>query len=168
MVRVAYGEVQNLRWQVETFGFHAFSLEVRQHSEVHEATLAALREGEVLGEHEVANGVTAAEVLESCHVIDEIQQQFGPEACHRYVISFTRTAQDVYNVLELADYAGLARDAIDVVPLLETADALDGADKLLKLLRFSSTALDDEAEPRGSAVPGGAWDRGWWASGYGL
>ena len=34
-------------------------------------------------------------------------------------------------MLELADYAGLERDAIDVVPLLETADALDGADRLL-------------------------------------
>ena len=45
MERVAYGEVQALRWQVETFGFHALSLEVRQHSEVHAATLAALDRG---------------------------------------------------------------------------------------------------------------------------
>ncbi len=131
MPRVAYGELQALRWQVETFGFHAFSLEVRQHSEVHEATLSALRDGVVLGERLVANGVTAAEVLETYRAIADIQRQFGPEACHRYVISFTRAAQDVYNVLELADYAGLRREALDVVPLLETADALDGADRLL-------------------------------------
>jgi phosphoenolpyruvate carboxylase len=131
MERVAWGEVQSLRWQVETFGFHAFSLEVRQHSEVHEATLAALRDGVVLGERMVANGVTAAEVLETYRAIADIQERFGPEACRRYVISFTREAQDVYNVLELADYAGLDRDAIDVVPLLETADALEGSDRLL-------------------------------------
>ena len=131
MVRVAYGEVQAFRWQVETFGFHTFSLEVRQHSEVHEATLEALRDGVMLGEREVTNGVTAAEVLETYRAIADIQERFGSEACHRYVISFTREAQDVYNVLELADYAGLERDAIDVVPLLETADALDGADRLL-------------------------------------
>ena len=43
LARVAYGELQDLRWQVETFGFHALSLEVRQHSAVHAATLAALR-----------------------------------------------------------------------------------------------------------------------------
>ena len=30
--RVADGELQDLRWQLETFGFHAMSLEVRQHS----------------------------------------------------------------------------------------------------------------------------------------
>ena len=131
MERVAYGEVQALRWQVETFGFHAFSLEVRQHSEVHAATLAAISDGLVLGERAVANGVTAAEVLETYRAIADIQQRFGPQACHRYVISFTREAQDVYNVLELADYAGLERDGIDVVPLLETAEALDGADRLL-------------------------------------
>jgi phosphoenolpyruvate carboxylase len=131
MARVAYGEVQSLRWQVETFGFHAFSLEVRQHSEVHQATLEALHDEVLLGERSVANGVTAAEVVETYRAIADIQAQFGPQACHRYVISFTREAQDVYNVLELADYGGLEHDAIDVVPLLETADALDGADKLL-------------------------------------
>src|SRR5450756_2509795 len=43
LARVAYGEIQDLRWQVETFGFHLASLEVRQHSEVHRAALAALR-----------------------------------------------------------------------------------------------------------------------------
>jgi phosphoenolpyruvate carboxylase len=131
MGRVAWGEVQSLRWQVETFGFHAFSLEVRQHSEVHRATLAAISEGLVLGERAVSNGVTAAEVLETYRVIAELQERYGPDACHRYVISFTEQAQDVYNVLELADYAGLPREDFDVVPLLETADALEGADKLL-------------------------------------
>ncbi len=131
MARVAYGEVQALRWQVETFGFHALSLEVRQHSEVHAATLAALRDGVILGERTVAPGVTAGEVLETYRAIADIQHHFGSEACQRYVISFTREAQDVYNVLELADYAGLPRDALDVVPLLETAEALDAADQLL-------------------------------------
>jgi phosphoenolpyruvate carboxylase len=40
--RVAHGSLQDLRWQVETFGFHLASLEVRQHSAVHRAALAAL------------------------------------------------------------------------------------------------------------------------------
>src|SRR5206468_6634920 len=33
--RLAYGELQHLVWQVETFGFHLASLEVRQHASVH-------------------------------------------------------------------------------------------------------------------------------------
>ena len=39
----AYGELQNLIWQAETFGFHLAGLEVRQHSEVHARALAELR-----------------------------------------------------------------------------------------------------------------------------
>jgi len=149
MARVAYGEVQMLRWQVETFGFHALSLEVRQHSEVHAATLAAITDEVILGEQTVANGVSAAEVLETYRAIVDIQEQFGPEACQRYVISFTREAQDVYNVLELADYAGLERDAIDVVPLLETADALDGAEQLLDDI-LSDAAYREHVRARGN------------------
>src|SRR6266567_8728848 len=43
--RLAYGELQHLRWQVETFGFHLAELEVRQHSAVHEQALAEVRAG---------------------------------------------------------------------------------------------------------------------------
>ena len=107
MERVAYGEVQSLLWQVETFGFHALSLEVRQHSEVHGATLAALQTGGDMGRTAVTDGVSAAEVLETFRAIADIQRRFGPQACQRYVISFTRRAQDVFDVLRLAEIAGL-------------------------------------------------------------
>jgi phosphoenolpyruvate carboxylase len=40
--RLAYGELQGLAWQAETFGFHLASLEVRQHASVHAQALAAL------------------------------------------------------------------------------------------------------------------------------
>ena len=43
--RVAWGELQDLRWQVETFGFHLASLEVRQHADVHAVALRALAAG---------------------------------------------------------------------------------------------------------------------------
>ena len=42
LTRSAWGEVQDLRWQVATFGFHLASLEVRQHSRVHAAAIEAL------------------------------------------------------------------------------------------------------------------------------
>jgi phosphoenolpyruvate carboxylase len=131
MERVAYGEVQALRWQVETFGFHAFSLEVRQHSEVHGTTLAAIAAGADLASTQVTDGVTAGEVLETFRAIEDIQARYGPEACQRYVISFTRSPRDVFDVLTLAQQAGLEQAALDVVPLLESADALERADQLL-------------------------------------
>ncbi|CAN5638371.1 phosphoenolpyruvate carboxylase [soil metagenome] len=129
MERVAFGELQDLRWQVETFGFHALSLEIRQHSEVHAAALEALSRPDPVAE--VAPGVSLADVLETFRALRDIQDRFGPEACRRYVISFTRRAQDALNVLALARHAGVDPDTLDVVPLLESADALERADALI-------------------------------------
>lgn len=40
--RLAFGELQHLAWQVQTFGFHLASLEIRQHAEVHAEALGRL------------------------------------------------------------------------------------------------------------------------------
>ena len=96
--RQAFGELQNLIWQAETFGFHAASLEVRQHSAVHER---ALREIEAGGEL----SAQAAEVLATMRAIGWIQGRFGVAACHRYVVSFTRSAADIAAVYRLAALA---------------------------------------------------------------
>jgi phosphoenolpyruvate carboxylase len=148
--RVAYGEVQDFRWQVETFGFHLASLELRQHSEVHRAALDALRgpSGPASGlSHEVVPGVTAAEVVATFRAAAAIQRRFGEDACHRYVISFTHSAEDVLRVLDLAKIAadpaipaaatgglGPGQLDLDIVPLFESSDALAGCDRLLEEL----------------------------------
>ena len=147
--RVAWGEVADLRWQVATFGFHLASLEIRQHSRVHEAALAALAAGAPPG-REVAQGVSLAECLATFRAVARLQAAAGEAACRRYIISFTRSVADVLAVLELARRAaepelfggdqtalgGLraAEPALDVVPLLESADALEGAAELLDQL----------------------------------
>jgi len=149
VARVAWGEVTELRWRLATFGFHLASLEIRQHSRVHEAALAALASGAGAAD-EVAAGVPLAEVLATFRAMARIQATLGVEACRRYIISFTRTPADVAAVLELARVAadpelfggdtaavgGLraAHPVIDVVPLLESADALDDAAGFLDAL----------------------------------
>jgi phosphoenolpyruvate carboxylase len=122
MARVAHGDLLDLRWQVETFGFHALALEVRQHSEAHARALELLRSGRAEGA-DATPGVPVHEVLETFRAVSAIQAELGERACHRYVISFTRGARDVLDVLDLADAAG-APAGIDVVPLFESADAL--------------------------------------------
>ena len=128
-----------------TFGFHLASLEVRQHAAAHRAALEALRTG-AGPDAEVAAGVTVAEVLATFRAIARLQARFGVEACRRYVISFTTSPDDVAAVLELARRAAepepfgrpvaaltdLPPDlpVLDVVPLLESADALSGAAEL--------------------------------------
>ena len=54
---------------------------------------------------ELVPGVTAAEVIATFRAAAAIQRRFGEEACHRYVISFTRSAGDVLRVLDLAEVA---------------------------------------------------------------
>jgi phosphoenolpyruvate carboxylase len=147
--RVAWGEVADLRWQLETFGFHLASLEVRQHADVHRAVEAALDRG-AAPDDEVAADVTAEEVLATFRAIARLQAKVGVDACHRYVISFTTSPDDVHRVLALARRAAEASPfsapspvladlpalvpVLDVVPLLESAEALEGAGPLLDAL----------------------------------
>jgi phosphoenolpyruvate carboxylase len=135
LARVAWGEVQDLRWQVQTFGSYLASLEVRQHAAVHRAALAAARRGDS-PDTEVAAGVSLGEVLATFRAIGAIQARFGVEAVHRYVLSFTSSPADATEVLQLAELAAAAepgspRPILDVVPLFESAEALEGAGDIL-------------------------------------
>src|SRR6202165_1950135 len=126
--RQAYGEVHDLIWQVQTFGFHLAELEIRQHSAVHHAALAELDDG-------VACSADTDEVLATLRMVALLQQRFGVRACHRYIVSFTRSAEDIAAVYALAERACApsALPVIDVVPLFETI--LD--------LQQARTTLDD-------------------------
>ena len=135
LARVAWGELAQLRWQLATFGFHLASVEIRQHSDVHRAALAAIAAGSPPGA-EVAPGVTLGEVLDTFRAIGTIQVRFGEVACERVVVSFTAAASDATDVLALARHAigEGAVPAIDVVPLFESSDALAGAGVILDAL----------------------------------
>src|SRR5438270_248899 len=119
--RLAYGELQHLVWQAQTFGFHLASLEVRQHSLVLQAALDELAAGQPLSEE-------SRQVLETFRVMAELQARWGLEACRRYVVSFTRRPDDVLAVLTLARQAvpdGTLQ--VDPVPLCESRSDLEKA-----------------------------------------
>src|SRR5215472_17348976 len=120
--RQAFGELQNLIWQAQTFGFHAFGLEIRQHSAAH---ARALREIEAGG---TVTGPTT-EILATLRAVGWIQARFGVDACRRYVVSFTRSAADVGAVYRLARLATRRGEppVLDVVPLFETGKDLHNA-----------------------------------------
>ncbi len=137
--RVAWGEVQELRWQLGTFGFHVASLEIRQHAAVHSAALDALRTG-LPATTELSVGVSLGEVLATFRAIADAQARFGVESCRRYVVSFTASASDVTDVLELARLAAAEEGsdarppALDIVPLFESSAALAAAGPILAAL----------------------------------
>ncbi len=124
--RQAFGELQHLRWQAETFGFHLAELEIRQHSAVHARALREIGTGS-------ARSPQTSEVLAVFPVISWIQETFGPQACRRYVVSFTRSAQDIAAVYELAQHATPRGrpPVLDVVPLFESGTDLANATAVL-------------------------------------
>jgi phosphoenolpyruvate carboxylase len=129
----AAGELQNLIWQAETFGFHLAGLEVRQHSQVHARVLRELRAASQEPGLEVTGSPETQEVLATFRAIGWIQDRFGADACRRYVVSFTRSADDIAAVHELARYAanGGRIPVLDVVPLFESAVDLANAPDVL-------------------------------------
>ncbi len=121
--RLAFGELQHLIWQARTFGFHLAELEVRQHSGVHARALQELGGG-VSGAGGEVSAMTD-EVLETIRAVAWLQDEYGVDACRRYVISFTTSAADIAAVFELASIATAgAPPVLDVVPLFETQDDL--------------------------------------------
>jgi phosphoenolpyruvate carboxylase len=126
--RQAFGELQHLIWQAETFGFHLAELEVRQHSAVHARALRELGSGDP-----AALSPLTCEVVATFRAIAWLQRRFGKQACRRYVVSFTRSAADISAVYELAQLS--ADDGcppeLDVVPLFESGADLANATEVL-------------------------------------
>jgi phosphoenolpyruvate carboxylase len=124
--RQASGELQNLIWQAETFGFHAFGLEIRQHAAVHARALAEIEAGGQLSDQ-------TAEVLATLRAVAWIQGRFGVDACRRYVVSFTRSGADIAAVYRLARHATRTGEPpeLDVVPLFESGQDLQNAASVL-------------------------------------
>ena len=134
--RQAFGDLQQLLWQAETFGFHLAELEVRQHSAVHARVLAQVRAGD-------PPSPETSEVAATFQAMAWIQSRFSPAACRRYVVSFTRSAADIAVVYELARSfirnGSLAE--LDVVPLFESGADLENATRVLDdMLRLEPVA----------------------------
>jgi phosphoenolpyruvate carboxylase len=142
--RLAYGELQQLLWQAETFGFHLAELEIRQHALAHEAVLDEL--APTLGRDpvaldlrsqdplEVPGELSAAstDALDTFREVSAIQWRFGHDACRRYVVSGARDASDLVAVHALARAAVPDGEIdLDVVPLFETRTDLEAATRIL-------------------------------------
>ncbi len=157
--RAARGELQQLIWLVETFGFHLAELEVRQHSEVHQAALVELLSGldsvedpesaaqnpiflDELATRGWPEGVSGrrmaelsertTELLDTLRVMAYLQERWGERSCGRYIVSFSQCAAHLVAVRALARLAVGDRPLrLDVVPLFETGEDLRCAEVTL-------------------------------------
>ena len=132
--RSAYGPLQDLIWQAETFGFHMVEMEFRQHSVVHSRALEDIREHGLHGERGELQPMTH-EVLDTFRALGSIQKRNGIKAARRYIISFTKSAQNIKDVYELNRLAFSHPEdvpTIDVIPLFEQLEDLQNSVDVLE------------------------------------
>lgn len=158
--RVAEQGPGRLLAAAQVFGFHGPSLDFRQHSSVTRAAAAELlRVSHLPSEPEQeriqsvrhlltrpplrCNGsARTRRTLEEFRMLKEFQARFGQSAAHRYVLSMTSRAADVWDVLLLARQSGLidsrpngtVRSTLDAIPLFETFDDLRVCPQILDQL----------------------------------
>ena len=159
--------------QVRTFGFHGFRLDLREDAAVHGAALVDLAErdlvasgpdglsewllrGQVADRPPLAADIDAA-TGNTCAVFDAaraLQDEIGHAVANTYIISMTRTAKDLLNVLALARLSGLVdlsaappTSRLDVVPLFETLDDLVAAPQIMASL-FANPAYRAQLQAR--------------------
>jgi phosphoenolpyruvate carboxylase len=176
--RIAAVHIDPLERQAETFGFCLAGLDLRDHQEKHtEAITAALGREDIayesLDEDERVELLTeailqdaplidvtdreglfdpAARVLERFDRLNDWQREYGADAIDTYCISMAEKPSHALEVLFLADQAGAVElpeyCGLDVVPLLETEAALDGAREIM------GTLFDNEAYSQALAARG--------------
>jgi len=147
--RLAERFLRPLRWQVETFGFRTATLDIRQNSTVTTAALGEIwslrgappaqgsadwserirRELGLADLHYVDRGrlgSAARELLDLLSLMRDARLSDDPDCIGPFVLSMTRSADDILGVYLLARYAGFGAETIDlrVVPLFETIEDL--------------------------------------------
>jgi phosphoenolpyruvate carboxylase len=129
---IAEIKVRPLIRQVELFGFHMATLDIRQHSEVHEQALEELFQRARLGSYtslpeeekiarlttllddrrplcspHVALDAQTQETLDVFHTVRKSQKLFGEDCIQNYLISMAQGVSDMLEVLLLSKEAGL-------------------------------------------------------------
>ncbi|MCW5844189.1 MAG: phosphoenolpyruvate carboxylase [Caldilinea sp.] len=170
--RLARGRLAALIRQVEVFGFHLASVDMRQHSARHREAVAeilaaygifadyqALAEPDKISflTREIGNlrpftaqlqfSAPTNETIGLFRLMRRAKEEIDDDAVQTYVISMTNTVSNVLEVLLLAKDAGLF-GAIDIVPLFETVDDLDHAPRIMATL-FENEVYRRHLEARG-------------------
>lgn len=154
--------------QVETFGFHLHTLDIRQHARIHNRARAELASGSsVKGQNLYLPDPPSAEtqnLLESLRGLKELKQSFPAESIRSYVISGAKSAADISTLVWLLELSGVhvaatadGRDpGVMPVPLFESIEDLRNCPDICRTLWTSSdyTRLLDSWERRQEVMLG--------------
>jgi phosphoenolpyruvate carboxylase len=155
---------------VRAHGFHGFMMDVRDHSEVNAAAV-----NEILGEDGADDrklrsalvgrkpalnknrkiSDSTRRVVDTFGAIGTIQNEAGESAACTYIVSMTRSTEDLLRVILLAREAGLIDltgkkpvSHLDVVPLFETLEDLERAPAVMRSL-LDDPVYSKQLEARG-------------------
>ncbi len=147
--------IEDYRDRVKIFGTHFATLDIRQDSRIHQKVIDELvnkysdKNAENLSNYDkvallVQESIKAnpedfedeiiRETLKSVINVKQIQERNGERGMHRYIISNSDTVEDVMNVFALFKVCGYQDEDInvDIVPLFETMEGLDNAEKVMQ------------------------------------
>ena len=139
----AQSQLDSLIRQIETFGFHLHTLDIRQHANIHKKAIEELANGaQFQAQTELAPppSDSTAEVLETVRTLADLKREFPPEAIRTYIVSGAERVEDVLNCAWLtelggAKIAGNSNDCgIQPVPLFESIGDLRNSAEICREL----------------------------------
>ena len=146
---IATGLLERITRAIAAFGLSHAKMDIREHSDAHHYLLKQLfndSSAEIINKELESTKVIdltkldeqANKCLKTFVTSGELIDQFGPEVIESYIISMTKSANDVLAAVLIGKLAGLiSLDAnksfakIGFVPLLETVAELRAADQIL-------------------------------------
>jgi phosphoenolpyruvate carboxylase len=164
-------EIDLLLNKLNLFGFHFATLDIRQNSRIHKEVFqeivnkekslfpldyAALSEKEkieilskvtsTLTEADFESEITKSTVS-SIHAMKTIQEKNGELGCNRYIISNNESALNVMETFAMFSLCGWKNPSVDIIPLFESVDDLQAADKIMEQL-YTNPAYKKHLENR--------------------
>lgn len=164
-------EINLLLNKLTLFGFHFATLDIRQNSRIHKAVFQEIVEKEKslfpanysqLSENEkieilskVSSSLTEADfeneitksTVSSIHAMKTIQEKNGELGCNRYIISNNESALNVMETFAMFSLCGWKNPSVDIIPLFESVDDLQAADKIMEQL-YTNLAYKNHLETR--------------------
>lgn len=156
-------EIDLLLNKLNLFGFHFATLDIRQNSKIHARVFDAIISHEKTIFPENYQALTEEQKLQflsnvssdlevedfedeivkstigSIKAIRTIQENNGEKACNRYIISNNESALHVFETLSMFHLCGWQNPTVDIVPLFESVEDLEKADKVMEQLYTNPT-----------------------------
>ena len=145
--RVARFLFDPLLRQVDTFGFHLHTLDVREHATVHKHALLELSNVVAANEGALSSAPSkeTLKLLDSLRMVSDLKRDYPTEAIRSYVISGAESAADVTALVSLAELSGVqvastngSDPGVMPVPLFESIEDLRNCPAVCRSLWTSS------------------------------